>query len=73
MTNEEPTNYTKEPPFGINGIAGLLESHYYWCRLPDGTKFISWFNAGQWWTPGNQWAVNITRDQVICEAKVPEN
>lgn len=63
-----------EVPFGVNGLAGLEQNQYYWCRHPtDGTRFIAKLENNHWWTPGNGFAVNVTRDQVICVVKAPEN
>lgn len=67
-------NYTKEPPFGLNGLAGLQQNQYYWLRNPaDGTRFIAKLQEDLWYTFGIGYAINVTRDQVICMVKAPEN
>lgn len=60
-------------PFGVNGLAGLVQNDYYWIRHPEGTRFIAKLENGCWWTVGCQWAINVTRDQVICKVQPPEN
>lgn len=67
-------NFTTTPPFGMNGLYGLQQNAYYWCRNPaDGTRFIVKLENNGWWTYGVQWQVNITREQIICKVKEPEN
>lgn len=70
--NKQPAADSAQP-FGINGLSGLQQNSYYWVRAPDGTRLIAKLENDLWWTPGVQWAVNITRDQVICQVKAPEN
>ena len=65
-----PTNLTREPEFGINGLA---QNEYYWLRHSDGTRFIAKLEHDHWWMVGVQWSINVTRDQVICQVKAPEN
>ncbi len=59
--------------FGINGLLGLRQNEYYWLRHPDGTRFVAKLENDHWWGVGAQWALNVTRDQVICVVKAPEN
>lgn len=63
----------KAPPFGINGTLGLQQNQYYWIRHADGTRFIAKLENSAWWTFGCSHAIAITRDQVICLVKAPEN
>jgi hypothetical protein len=64
---------TKAPEFGLNSTLGLTQNEYYWIRHPEGTRFIAKLEANCWYTVGCQWAINVTRDQVICMVKAPEN
>jgi len=67
-------DFTKPPAFGMNGLLGLQPNSYYWCRNPsDGTRLIAKLENESWWTYGVQYAINVTRDQVICQVKAPEN
>ena len=59
--------------FGINGTLGLQQNTYYWLRHPEGTRFIAKLEGDCWYTFGVQWAIAVTRDQVICPVKIPEN
>lgn len=64
----------KSAAFGVNGLAGLRQNEYYWCRNPqDGTRFIAKLQDDLWFTHGVQFAINVTRDMVICVVKAPEN
>lgn len=60
-------------PFGLNGLAGLQQPAYYWCRHPEGSRFVAKLENDHWWVHGQGFAINITRDQIICPVKVPEN
>lgn len=67
-------DYTQPPPFGMNNLLGLQQNQYYWCRNPsDGTRFICKLENDHWYTVGIIYTINITRDQVICPVKPPEN
>lgn len=59
--------------FGINGLAGLEQNTYYWVRHPEGTRFVAKLENDCWWSCGMNFAVNVTRDQVICQVKPSEN
>jgi hypothetical protein len=66
-------DHTKVPPFGMNGLAGLSQNEYYWCRHADGSRFVAKLENNSWWIVGGAFAVDISRDQVICQIKAPEN
>jgi hypothetical protein len=66
-------NYTTSPTFGLNGLQGLTQNDYYWCRHSDGTRFIAKLENSSWWTMGYPAPINVTRDQVICKVQAPEN
>lgn len=69
-----PQEYLGEAsPFGLNGLLGLQQNQYYWIRHADGTRFIAKLENSAWWTFGCPHAIAITRDQVICLVKAPEN
>lgn len=70
MTEHHPA---AELAWGINGLSGLQQNEYYWIRHPEGTRFIAKLENDLWWSVGMQFAVAITRDQVICQVKAPEN
>lgn len=52
--------------FGLNGLLGLEQNTYYWVRHPEGTRFVAKLENDLWFTVGMQWAIAVTRDQVIC-------
>jgi len=54
-------------------LPALTKNAYYWCRFPDGTRFVAKLENNHWWVTGQGFAVNITRDQIICQVKAPEN
>ncbi len=60
-------------PFGVNGLSGLQQNCYYCVRMPGGTRFVAKLENNHWWTCGSGFALNITRDQIICPVKPPEN
>lgn len=70
-----PSDFTKPSPFGLNGTLGLVMNEYYWCRHPqDGTRFVAMFaQDGAWYITGNAYPQPVSRDQVICKVKAPEN
>lgn len=68
-----PQEYLAEVPFGLNGLLGLQQNQYYWLRHPDGSRFIAKLENSAWWTCACGHAIAITRDQVICQVKAPEN
>ena len=70
MTRED---FTRAPPFGMNGLVGLESNRYYWCRNPDGTTFVAKLENECWWTCGVNYAINVTREQVIYCIPQPEN
>lgn len=72
MTGED---YTKPPAFGLNNLAGLVLNDYYWCRnMEEGTRFIALLGRdANWYIIGNAYPVPVTREQIICKVKAPEN
>ncbi len=71
MTSQ--ANYTTAPAFGLNNLLGLVQNDYYWCRHPEGTRFIAKLENSLWWTAGLAAPIEITRDQIICKVQAPEN
>lgn len=67
------TPQTRPPDFGINGTVGLQQDQYYWVRQSDGSRFIAKLERDAWWACGAGFPLDITRDQVICLVKPPEN
>ena len=61
------------PSFGMNGLLGLAQNQYYWVRHPEGSRFVAKLENDFWWTCGAGFPINITRDQIICMIKPPEN
>lgn len=59
--------------FSLNGLSGLQQNQYYWCCMPDGSRFVAKLENDHWWVTGNAFAINVTRDQIICLVKAPEN
>lgn len=68
-----PSEYLADTPFGCNGLLGLQQNQYYWIRHADGTRFIAKLENSAWWAVGCPHMIAITRDQVICLVKAPEN
>jgi hypothetical protein len=66
-------DWTREPLGGLNGLIGLEQNQYYWCRWEDGTRIVAKLENNLWWIAGNYNAVAITRDQIICMIQPPEN
>ena len=67
------TQASDQQSFGINGLVGLEQNQYYWLRHPEGTRFVAKLENDYWWSVGIPYAINVTRDQVICKVVPPEN
>lgn len=49
------------------------DNTYWWCRHPEGSRFLAKYEQGFWWTTGLACSIAVTKDMIITQIQPPEN